>query len=302
MPRPIDTSYQDDEEYIRFTDMIKAKDLSVATAKSYKASYRKVRNLLTKPIRDTAEDTACKAILISEDNINSRQALINVCVLTRMLHPAMPIDIFHEQRDMNKKDVREHLQQANCMKELPSLEEYDAFVENLWQKKMHREYIINYLMRFHYVRNLDCIFDIVATKAETLADKTKNYLWINKRNLSVVYIRNNYKTFKTYGQKSVEIKSERFIKSVKVCFKQMYAFPITEDPALIGYHISNMSFNRLGESNCLKIIINAYRSNYQKIEEISRSRGTNTQTLMTSYNISYNGESEAVDSMNTMCN
>ena len=34
MPRPIDTSYQDDEEYIKFTDMIKAKDLSVATAKS----------------------------------------------------------------------------------------------------------------------------------------------------------------------------------------------------------------------------------------------------------------------------
>ena len=295
MPRPIDTSYQDDEEYIKFTDMIKAKNLSVATAKSYKASYRKVRNLLDKPIRDTAEDTACKAILISEDNINSRQALINVCVLTRLIEPAMPIEVFHEQRDINKKDVREHLQQANNFKKLPSLEEYNLFIDNLWQKKMHGEYIINYLMRYHYVRNLDCMFDIVATKAETLADKTKNYLWINKRNLSVVYIRNNYKTFKTYGQKSVEIKNERFIKSVKVCFKQMYAFPITEDPALIGYHITRMSFNRLGESNCLKIIINAYRSNYQKIEEISRSRGTNTQTLMTSYNISYNGDNEATD-------
>ena len=295
MPRPVDTSYSEDPEYIQFTDMIKAKDLSVATAKSYKASYRKVRNLLDKPIRDAAQDTACKAILISEENINTQQALINVCVLTRLIEPAMPIEIFHEQRDINKKDVREHLQQANNFKTLPSLEEYNLFVENLWQKGMHREYIINYLMRYHYVRNLDCMFDIVATKAETLADKTKNYLWINKRNLSVVYIRNNYKTFKTYGQKSVEIKSERFIKSVKVCFKQMYAFPITEDPALIGYHITRMSFNKLGESKCLKIIINAYRSNYQKIEEISRSRGTNTQTLMTSYNISYNGDNEAMD-------
>ena len=116
MPRPIDTSYQDDEEYIKFTDMIKAKNLSVATAKSYKASYRKVRNLLDKPIRDTAEDTACKAILISEDNINSRQALINVCVLTRLIEPAMPIEVFHEQRDINKKDVREHLQQATTLR------------------------------------------------------------------------------------------------------------------------------------------------------------------------------------------
>ena len=45
MPRPVDTSYSEDPEYIQFTDMIKGKDLSVATAKSYKASYRKVRNL-----------------------------------------------------------------------------------------------------------------------------------------------------------------------------------------------------------------------------------------------------------------
>ena len=142
-------------------------------------SYRKVRNLLDKPIRDAAQDTACKAILISEENINTQQALINVCVLTRLIEPAMPIEIFHEQRDINKKDVREHLQQANNFKKLPSLEEYNLFIENLWQKGMHREYIINYLMRYHYVRNLDCIFDIVATKAETLADKTKNYLWIN---------------------------------------------------------------------------------------------------------------------------
>ena len=295
MPRPVDTSYSEDPEYIQFTDMIKAKDLSVATAKSYKASYRKVRNLFDKPIRDCAEDTAVKAILASEENINTQQALINVCVLTRLIEPAMPIDIFHEQRDTNKKDVREHLQQANSFKVLPPLEEFDAFIENLWQKGLYREYIINYLMRYHYVRNLDCIFDIVATKQETLADKTKNYLWMNKRNLSVVYIRNNYKTFKTYGQKSVEIKNERFIKSVKVCFKQMYAFPITEDPALIGYHINRMSFKRLGESNCLKIIINHYRSNYQKIEEISRSRGTNTQTLMTSYNITYNGDTEITE-------
>jgi len=216
MPRPVDTSYSEDPEYIQFTDMIKAKDLSVATAKSYKASYRKVRNLFDKPIRDCAEDTAVKAILASEENINTQQALINVCVLTRLIEPAMPIDIFHEQRDTNKKDVREHLQQANSFKVLPPLEEFDAFIETLWQKSLYREYIINYLMRYHFVRNLDCIFDIVATKQETLADKTKNYLWINKRNLSVIYIRNNYKTFKTYGQKSVEIKNERFIKSVVI--------------------------------------------------------------------------------------
>ena len=49
-----------------------------------------------------------------------------------------------------------------------------------------------------------------------------------------------------------------------------------------------MSFNKLGESNCLKIIINHYRDNYGKIKEISQRRGTDIKTLMESYNINYN--------------
>ena len=35
------------------------------------------------------------------------------------------------------------------------------------------------------------------------------------------------------------------------CEKLQYAFPICDDPSLIGYHINKMSFNKLGESNCL---------------------------------------------------
>jgi len=46
----------------------------------------------------------------------------------------------------------------------------------------------------------------------------------------------------------------------------------------------------LGESNCLKIIINHYRDNIKKLEEISRARGTNLQVLLKSYNISYNND------------
>ena len=70
----------------------------------------------------------------------------------------------------------------------------------------------------------------------------------------------------------------------------MYAFPICNEPTLIGYYITKMSFRGLGESNCLKIIINHYRDNIKKLEEISRARGTNLQVLLKSYNISYNND------------
>ena len=57
MPRPVNKSLDDDPEYIKFTEYIDSRQLSVATGKSYKACYRKLRTLLNKPIRDTAEDS-----------------------------------------------------------------------------------------------------------------------------------------------------------------------------------------------------------------------------------------------------
>ena len=57
----------------------------------------------------------------------------------------------------------------------------------------------------------------------------------------------------------------------------------------------NSRDHRLGEGDCLKIIVNHYRDNYQKLEEISKSRGTNFKVLMTSYNISYNNSDKDKD-------
>ena len=147
MPRPKDNSYAGDPEYTQFEQMILDRGLCPATAKSYRASYRKVRNLFQKPIRDTAEDTAWKTIQVAEDNINTVQALINICILVRQLEPRMPHDELIEQRSINRKDVDEHLKQANSFKELPELKEYDAFIEDLWNHCKYREYIVNYLMR-----------------------------------------------------------------------------------------------------------------------------------------------------------
>ena len=234
-------------------------------------------------------------IQVAEEKINTQMSLINICVLVRKLEPEMPVDRLVEQRTINKGVVRDALKQVNTLKELPSLEDYDIYLESLWDKKKYKEYIINYLLRHHYVRNLDLIFDIVSSKSETLDDLCKNYIWLDRRQSRCVYIRNMYKTAKTYGQKKAVITDKRFLSAVKKEFNKMDSFPIEEDPALIGYRINKMTLpdkkgNRLGESNCLKIIVNHYRDNYQKLKEISLSRGTNLEVLLTSYNISYRND------------
>lgn len=288
MGRPQNVEMADDAEYKEFTDYLEEEGrLSYATKKSYKTSYRKLRDILQKPIADTAQDTTAKAIMASTDNINSAQALINIAVIIREKIKKMPIDELVEQRTTNKAEVTEALKQANLYTVLPSLEELDNFIETLWKQSKYRDYIVNYLIRHHYVRNQDLMFDIVETKRETLEDPEKNYLWLDRKKQVVHYIRNNYKTAKTYGQKVTKIDNERFLRAVKVCNRQMYCFPLTTEPDKIGYHVSKLTLNQIGEGKMLKAVINHYRDDISRLKEISQSRGTNLEVLLTSYNINY---------------
>lgn len=287
MGRPTNNDLSGDPEYEEFTAFLDNSDRSYATKKSYRTSYRKLRDILGKNVADTAQDTTSKAIMAATENINSAQALINIAVVIREQMKKMPVDELIEQRVTNKAEVTENLKQANLFTALPTLQEFDDFLETLWKKDNYRSYIVNYLIRHHYVRNMDLIFDIVESKRETLEDPTKNWLWLDRKKQCVHYIRNNYKTFKTYGQKVTKIDNERFLRAVKVCNRQMYCFPLTDSPDKIGFHVQKLTLGALGEGAMLKIIIQHYKGDYQKLKEISQSRGTNLETLMSSYNISF---------------
>ena len=288
MGRKTNNDLEGDTEYEEFTDYLEEEGrLSYATKKSYRTSYRKLRDLLGKNVADTAQDTTSKAIMASTDNINSAQALINIAIIVREKIKKLPTDELVEQRTTNKGEVTEHLKQANLFTQLPSIDELDAFIETLWKQSKYRDYIVNYLIRHHYVRNQDLLFDICETKRETLDEPDKNWLWLDRKKMCVHYIRNTYKTAKTYGQKVTKIDNERFLRAVKVCNRQMYCFPLATDPDKIGYYVQKLTFNELGEGAMLKIIINHYRGDISRLKEISQSRGTNLEVLLTSYNITY---------------
>ena len=289
MGRQQNVDLEGDPEYEEFTTYLEnsERSYSYATKKSYRTSYRKLRDLLGKNVADTAQDTTAKAIMKSTDNINSAQALINIAIVVRELIKKMPTDELVEQRSLNKGEVNENLKQANMFTVLPSLEELDDFIETLWKQNKYRDYIVNFLLRHHYVRNQDLLFDICETKRETLDEPNKNWLWLDRKKQVVHYIRNTYKTAKTYGQKVTKIDNERFLRAVKVCNKQLYAFPLTDDPEKIGYYVKKLTFREIGEGACLKVIINHYRDDISRLKEISQSRGTNLEVLLTSYNINY---------------
>ena len=176
MGRPTNHDLEGDPEYTEFTKFIEDSNKSKATAKSYKTTFRKLRDILGKNISDTAQDTCAQAIMASTDNINSAQALINIAIIVRQ-NKQMPVNELIEQRNVNKEEVTEMLKQANLFSDLPPLSVFDDYLEDLWNKHLYREYIINYLIRHHYVRNQDCIFDIVETKRETLETSWSQKEW-----------------------------------------------------------------------------------------------------------------------------
>lgn len=282
--RQVNTDFAGDPEYEQF--LVYAESKAYATAKSYKTSYRKLRNLLGKPIRETAEDTVVNAVKAAIENINSQQALINIGIICReQFEPKMEINVLTKFREQNKETVQDMIKMNNMFIVLPSLGEFDNYLELLWSDKKYKEYIINFLIRHHYVRNKDLLFDIVDKKSDI--DENSNWLWIDRRNQRCVYYRNDYKTASTYGPKETMIDNERFLKAAKMCHKKMDEFPITDSEDKIGYHIQKLSFRKLGEGALLKIIINHYKGDITRLKEISNSRGTNLGTLLTSYNITY---------------
>lgn len=269
-------------EYDRFMEA--QVDKSKATIKQYRANYNKLYRLLQKPISETAEKTCIDAITSGFENGNTQAALINVAIMVRRLY-GMPHDILVEQRTKNKETIEDTLKQVNQYMVLPSLQEFDDHIEQLYQKENYLPYVINHLIRHHYVRNKDLMFDWVLTQKET-QDTSKNYMLYERKKNQITWIRNNYKTVGKYGQQKTIIDNERLQMALKKC-NSKGMFPITDSDDKIGYHIQKHSFNQLGEGALLKIVINHYKDDINMLKLISNSRGTDLPTLLTSYNVIY---------------
>ena len=169
---------------------------------------------------------------------------------------------------------------------LPSLGEFEDFIETLWYAKKYKDYIINFLIRHHYTRNKDLNF--FTTEKKTEVDEESNWIWIDRRNQRCVFYRNDYKTVATYGPKQTVIDNERFLVAIKKCHKDMTCFPLADSEEKIGYRVQKSTFRKLGEGALLKIIINHYKDDINVLKQISASRGSDLGVLLTSYNITYN--------------
>ena len=257
---------------------------SESTKKQYKLQYNKLFKLTGKPIGETSEKKIME-ILDEIENKNNSQALLNIAFLVRKME-GLAVTQLEKKRKQDKQKLIESVKEKNVnLKEnLPS---YDDIVE----------YIINYLLINLQVRNQDLDFIIVSRKKDA-NDTTKNYMWLQNTKAKVTFIRNVYKTAKIispdgsdhgYGQKVNVIADKKFIialRRVLGCQKSgLDCGVFIPTKSAIAYHLQKSTYKQIGEAKYLKIIVDHFRNNIDKLKEISANRGTSLSTIMTSYDI-----------------
>jgi len=271
-------------EYDKFMESVK--DKSPATQKQYRIQYNKLYKLLDKPINETSEKKILETVE-EQENKNNQQAILNIGLLVRKLY-GLSVKKLEEFREKLKVKLNEQIKKKNVeLKEtLPSYDDLIQYTEMLWENSEWTDYIINYLLIHYQVRNEDLDFSIVKRKKDA-NDPDKNYMWLQSG--KVTYIRNRYKTDKTYGKKVNVITNKQFITAIRRVLgcqdSELKCGVFIPNRSAIAYYIQKATYKQLGEGKYFKIVVNHFRKNLDKLKEISENRGSDLKTILAYYDI-----------------
>ena len=214
------------------------------------------------------------------------------------------IDDIKKHRDLIRMEMRDSRwkKKEEKLDTLPPIKSLTKYLNRLYSNNEYQSYIINYLLINYNVRNLD--LDLIVTddmkEYHNLGKKgDENVLFVGKNN-AVYYYRNNYKTVKTYGPKAIRLSSVKLANSIKGYMAQQQAITNGDIYLLslkngdrsgrdsLSHYITKFTMDGLTESDIMKIIVTGKVKtidDYNKLEKISKNRGTAIETLIEEYNL-----------------
>jgi hypothetical protein len=181
--------------------------------------------------------------------------------------------------------IRQFLQQANADASLLQRQKNDKLRENLpdidfkqmlskyYRDKDYKSFVILYLLLNFNTRNKDLVVKVVNNEADI--NQKENFLFI--RDKDVVYIRNDYKTNDTYGMKQDVIKSRKLFNAVQELDSLLI------DDGNLDRQVKKVT-NGINQSTMFKMLV-AQNNNLKSIAKASKARGTNMNTIASSYDI-----------------
>ncbi len=263
-------------------------DKSKATKVNYKSQYNKLRKAVGDVDIATIDTAGIIKAIKDNDNPNQQAGGVNIGILIYKMND-MDTSLLEKEREVNKKRIKELVKSKNAVLtlNLPRYNELITHLDSLYVREEWTDYIINYVLINFTVRNKDLNFKIVSRRKDT--ERDGNYMWFDRLKKRVVYIRKDYKTANKYGEKTINITNPNFINAIK---KVMALQKHNESSGVfipnidqLGYYIQKATYNQIGEGNVMKIVVNHFRTDLDKIKEISENRGTDINTILANYDI-----------------
>lgn len=218
-------------------------------------------------------------LLSNVEKPSSKLEFINLIIVLGNPDEKILLKLKELRTELNKVRLTKNIETMNKVGE--NLMSYDTFLKilnKLYEDKNYKDFILNYLMIIYGLRNLDLNLFVCHKKCKEIDPKT-NYLILNGS--KVRYIRNVYKTAKTYGPQEHIIKDEKLIDALKN-IQPGFILNQTTTP---GNELKKRLI--LKEAQAFKMIIDHYYElkDTTKINELSKTRGTSIDTIKNFYNI-----------------
>lgn len=260
----------------------------------YRNVYKRWLEVSDRQIKDCSEDSVINILGKIECASNTKNTVVSAILMIRKFYD-LPIQKIQRWRDTKLRLLIDQSKVAAdkiTAEMLPTYNELNNHVKKLYKEKQWLNYIINFMLVKYCVRNID--LNCFITQDKTMMQRTGNN---DKNNLFyisptyVVYIRRDYKTYDTYGEKRIAIRSVPFRNALLNFLDDKpdgWLFgagdKIMTQPSISNY-IMQHSYGGLGEGRVAKAVLSFYaqKGDINSIRRISKSRGTNLETLIDYY-------------------
>ena len=263
--------------------ILSKKQFSQKTTKVYLSIIKRLLKLGFKFPKGKSEKVEYIKAFFDEhklDKSSTRLDLLNVVIVLRAIEQ-MPIDKLKGYRtELSKDRLQNQIGKMNAVKDtLMSIPDFTAELMKAYEAGEYKKFIVNYVMLTFGTRNLDIFATIVKSKKDA-TDPDKNYLILSKG--KVTWVRNKYKTVKTFGKQEHDIIDPEFVNAVK---KQGMGPLFAEGQLSNG--MRKLLINSMTESKVFKMAVDAAydKKDTKRINELSKSRGTSISTIKSFYNV-----------------
>ena len=195
------------------------------------------------------------------------------------------ISKYRHYKGKTTETIRDFLRQANAEASLLQRQKNDKLKSNLpdidfkqmlskyYRDKDYKNFVILYLLLNYNTRNKDLVARV--TKDESDINQKENFIFIREKD--IVYIRNDYKTNDTYGMKQDIIKSKKVFNAVQELDN------LLENNDNLDRQVKKVT-GGINQSTLFKMLV-AQNNNLKSIAKASKNRGTNMDTIASSYDI-----------------